>query len=212
MSDVTPVPAASVILLRGDPFEVLMIHRHAKSSFAPNAWVFPGGAVDAGDERGSTLETMRVAAARELFEESGIWMGAPLADREAKRRALLAGETTFDALAAESPVDFERLVWTSRWITPEGVHKRFDTWFFLARANDVAEATVDDNEAVDVVWIAPADAINNLEIVFPTQKNLEAIAGFTSIEALLESRRGATITPTQPRLLMVGGKRTIVLP
>ena len=212
MTDVTPIPAASVILLRGDPLEVLMIRRHQKSSFAPNAWVFPGGAVDAGDERGATLDTMRVAAARELFEESGIWMGASLADLEAKRRALLAGQTTFDALAAESPVDFERLVWTSRWITPEGVPKRFDTYFFLARANDIADATVDDNEAVDVVWITPAEAINRLEIIFPTQKNLEAIAGFTSIEALLESRRGVTITPTQPRLLMVGGKRTIVLP
>jgi len=212
MTDVTPIPAASVILLRGDPLEVLMIRRHQKSSFAPNAWVFPGGAVDAGDERGSTLDTMRVAAARELFEESGIWMGAPLADLEAKRRALLAGQTTFDALAAESPVDFERLVWTSRWITPEGVPKRFDTYFFLARANDIADATVDDNEAVDVAWITPAEAIDNLEIIFPTQRNLEAIAGFTSIEALLESRRGVTITPTQPRLLMVGGKRTIVLP
>jgi 8-oxo-dGTP pyrophosphatase MutT (NUDIX family) len=212
MSDVTPVPAASVILLRGDPPEVLMIHRHAKSSFVPNAWVFPGGAVDPSDERGSTLDTMRVAAARELFEESGIWMGAPLRDPEAKRRALLAGQTTFEALAAESPVDFERLVWTSRWITPVGVPKRFDTYFFLARANDVADATVDHNEAVDVVWIRPAEALAELEIVFPTRKNLEAIAGFTSIDELLESRRGAEIQPVQPRLVMVGGKMTIVLP
>ncbi len=212
MSEVTPVPAARVILLRGDPLEVLMIHRHANSSFVPNAWVFPGGAVDPSDERGSTLDTMRVAAARELFEESGIWMGTPLSDLEAKRRALLAGETTFETLAAESPVDFERLVWTARWITPDGVHKRFDTYFFLARADDGAEASVDANEAVDVVWISPADAITDLEIVFPTQKNLEAIAGYASIDELLEARRGATITPTQPRLLMVGGKRTIVLP
>jgi 8-oxo-dGTP pyrophosphatase MutT (NUDIX family) len=211
MTDVRPVPAASVILLRGDPFEVLMIRRHGKSSFAPNAWVFPGGAVDPGDERESMLDTMRVAAARELFEESGIWMGAPLPDLEVKRRALLAGETTFAALAAESPVDFERFVLTSRWITPEGMPKRFDTWFFLARANEVADATVDDNEAVDVVWISPAEAIAELEIVFPTHKNLEAIAGYTSIEALLEARRGATINPTQPRLLMVSGKKTIVL-
>ena len=47
MMIVTPVPAASVILLRDDPLEVLMILRHEKSSFVPNAWVFPGGAVDA---------------------------------------------------------------------------------------------------------------------------------------------------------------------
>lgn len=211
MSEVRPIPSASVILLRGDPLEVLMIRRHAKSSFVPNAWVFPGGAVDADDERESTLATMRVAAARELFEESGIWQGAPLPNLEVARRALLAGETTFAALAAVGPVDFERLVWTSRWITPAGVPKRFDTWFFLARADEDAEATVDDNEAVDVVWIRPADAIGRLEIVFPTQKNLEAIAGFTSIDELLESRRGAEIPTTRPRLVIEGGVTRIVL-
>ena len=182
MIEVAPVPAASVILLRGNPYEVLMIRRHAKASFVPNAWVFPGGAVDAADARATTLETMRAAAARELFEETSI------------------------------STDPEQLVWTSHWITPEGLPKRFDTYFFLARAADGAEATIDRNEAVDVVWITPAEAIETLDIVFPTLKNLEAIAGFPSIEALLDSRRGADIQPTRPRMLMVGGKRTFVLP
>jgi 8-oxo-dGTP pyrophosphatase MutT (NUDIX family) len=181
MTEVTPFPAASVILLR-DPMEVLMIRRHEKASFVPNAWVFPGGAVDPEDRRGSELETMRVAAARELFEETRI------------------------------SIDRQQLVWTSRWITPEGLPKRFDTYFFLARAYDGAEATIDRKEAVDVVWITPAEAIESLDIVFPTLKNLEAIAGFSSIEALLESRRGADIQPTRPRMLMVGGKRSFVLP
>jgi 8-oxo-dGTP pyrophosphatase MutT (NUDIX family) len=212
MSEVTPIPAASVILLRGNPLQVLMIQRHGMASFVPNAWVFPGGAVDADDERESTLATMRVAAARELFEESGIWLGGPLPDLEAKRRALLAGETTFAALEAEAPADLARLVWTSRWITPAGVPKRFDTWFFLARADHDAEATVDHNEAVDVVWIAPADAIARLKIVFPTQKNLEAIAGFTSVGELLAARRGADIPTMRPRLEDDNGKMKIVLP
>jgi 8-oxo-dGTP pyrophosphatase MutT (NUDIX family) len=182
MTDVVAVPAASVILLRGDPYEVLMIRRHEKASFVPNAWVFPGGAVDAEDERASMVDTMRAAAARELFEEAGI------------------------------AVDPEKLVWTSRWITPEGLPKRFDTYFFLAHAPDGAEPIIDQREAVDVVWITPADAIETLEIVFPTLKNLEAIAGFSSIEALLESRRGMDIQPTRPRMLMVGGKRRFVVP
>ena len=182
MTEVTPIPAASVMLLRGEPFEVLMIRRHEKASFVPNAWVFPGGAVDAADERGSTLETMRAAAVRELFEETRIW------------------------------VDPEQLVWTSRWITPEGLPKRFDTYFFLARAGKGDEAIIDHQEAVDVVWLTPEVAIETLDIVFPTLKNLEAIAGFDSIDALLESRRDADIKPTRPRMLMVGGKRTFVLP
>src|SRR5437764_11900657 len=118
MTDVAPIPAASVILLRGDPFKVLMIRRHEKASFVPNARVFPGGAVDAADARATTLETMRAAAVRELFEETRIW------------------------------IDPEQLVWTSRWITPEGLPKRFDTYFFLARADDGDEAIIDQQEAV----------------------------------------------------------------
>ena len=36
MAEVTPLPAATVMLLRDDPFEVLMIRRHANRSFAPD--------------------------------------------------------------------------------------------------------------------------------------------------------------------------------
>jgi 8-oxo-dGTP pyrophosphatase MutT (NUDIX family) len=182
MTEVTPVPAASVILLRGDPFQVLMIRRHEKASFVPNAWVFPGGAVDAEDERGSTLETMRAAAARELFEEAGI------------------------------SIDPAELVWTSRWITPASLPKRFDTYFFLVRARDGVQPVLNPQEAVDAVWITPNDALARLEPVFPIQKNLEAIAGFTSADELIASRHGAEIKPVQPVMIIEDGQRKFVLP
>ena len=184
-ADVPPVPAASVILLREARLEVLMIRRHAKSTFVPDAWVFPGGVVELTDKDlgdGTELGTMRVAAVRELFEESGIWLGSPLADVEEKRRALLAGETMFASLVRESPIDFSGLVWTSRWITPVGVPKRFDTYFFLAIAGRGAIASAENVEAVEVKWIAPSEAIEKLQIIFPTLKNLEAIAGFSSAD------------------------------
>ena len=126
--EVSAIPAASVLLLRDNPFEVLMIHRHEKSSFVPNAWVFPGGAVDDDDRAlsdGSVVNTMRVAAVRELFEETGIWLGRTLRDVAEKRRKLLARQVRFGDLFAEAPIGFERLVWTARWITPIGVPRRF---------------------------------------------------------------------------------------
>src|ERR1700745_241110 len=86
-AEVPPVPAASVILLRDSPLQVLMIRRHAKSTFVPDAGVLPGGWVDGPDHQlgdGTELGTMRVAAARELFEESGIWLGTTLADADSK--------------------------------------------------------------------------------------------------------------------------------
>ena len=216
MAEVTPLPAASVILLRDakPSFEVLMIRRHEGASFVPNVWVFPGGMVEQLDREiarergdGSLLGRMRVAAARELFEETGVWLGAPIENTDSKRRRLLAGNLGFRALLDESPIDFEQLVWTSHWITPTGISKRFDTYFFLAKADGNAVATVEHVEAVDVRWLTPDAALSELQMVFPTIKNLEALRGFDSIEALIESRRGAKIEAIEP--VLVNGKPSI---
>ena len=175
MAEVEAIPAASVLLLRDDPMEVLMIRRPEKSSFAPDVWAFPGGGVEEEDEvagDGILLNTMRVAAARELFEETGIQL-----------------------------VDLEKLVWTARWVTPAGLPKRFDTYFFLAKASRDVVATVENNEAVESVWITPSDALTHLKMVFPTIKNLEALRGFDSADALIASRRGAEIKAIEPVLV-----------
>jgi 8-oxo-dGTP pyrophosphatase MutT (NUDIX family) len=176
MAAITPVPAASLILLRDAPLEILMMRRHERASFVPSAWVFPGGAVEPADERGDILETMRNAARRETLEETGI------------------------------RVDSE-LVWTSRWITPAGIPKRFDTYFFLARAPQHATAIVDGREAVDALWITPEGALRELQMVFPTIKNIEALLGYDSVDALLGARRGAAIEPVEP--ILVNGKPTL---
>jgi len=208
MAEVTAVPAASVIVLRDAPLEVLMLRRHEKASFVPNAWVFPGGAVDAGDARDSTLATMRVAAARELFEEAGVWLGTPPASADAKRVALLAGTLPFSELLIEAPVDFERLVWTSHWITPAGVPKRFDTYFFLTEVPRQTTASLIGDEATDLLWVRPEEALASLDMVFPTIKNLEALRGFQHAHELIASRIGADIHAIQPVIV----DRKIVLP
>ena len=211
---VEAVPAASVIVLRDAPLEVLMIRRSENASFVPNAWVFPGGMVEQLDREiarergdGSMLGRMRVAAARELFEETGVWLGAPLENAEPKRRRLLAGSLSFRQILDESPVDLEQLVWTSHWITPIGVPKRFDTYFFLAKVSRDVVATIANDEATKTIWIAPEDALAGLKMIFPTIKNLEAIRDATSADALIESRRGAKIEPVQP--VLVNGRPTL---
>jgi len=194
MAEVTPLPAASVILLRDDPLEALMIRRHQKRSFAPDVWAFPGGMVEEIDYESALhilLNAMRYAAARELFEETGISLGSPL--------------------------DLERLAWTSHWITPEGLPKRFDTYFFLACVGRDTTITLQASEAVDSIWIPPADAVQrhlagDFPLVFPTLKNLEAIVGFRSSSELIESRRKVKIPTTRPLLVIENGEKKIVLP
>ncbi|MCH8861810.1 MAG: NUDIX hydrolase, partial [Proteobacteria bacterium] len=78
---VTPLAAASVLLLRDAPegLEVLMMERHAAMGFAAGAMVFPGGKIDASDGAAALvaranlsdvtdLNAFRLGALRELFE------------------------------------------------------------------------------------------------------------------------------------------------
>lgn len=179
------IPAASVLLVR-NPFEILMILRHENRSFVPNAWAFPGGAVDLEDGPPDELESYERAARREVREETGI-------------------------------EHFEELVLTSRWITPDGMPKRFDTWFFLARVPEAVPVTLQESEAVDYRWIHPREALSESEagrfpMVFPTIRNLEAVSGFSTPEELLAARRGAKIEAIKPVLIIEDGRKKIVLP
>jgi 8-oxo-dGTP pyrophosphatase MutT (NUDIX family) len=80
-----PRPAATVLLLRdtGSGLEVLMTRRSATASFAPGAYVFPGGGIAAADAAAHDLAahrpgqqalqlTQAIAAIRESFEHLGI--------------------------------------------------------------------------------------------------------------------------------------------
>jgi 8-oxo-dGTP pyrophosphatase MutT (NUDIX family) len=224
--DVPVIPAASTIVMRGNPFEVLMMRRHEKSTFVPGAWVFPGGVMEKEDvEVGrdlfgdDTIEAngLRLCALRELFEEAGVWLGTPLADPRSSRIGLLAGATTVRDLVSESIPDISQLVLTARWITPVGVPKRFDTWFFLALAAPSTEGTPELSEGMELAWMRPSEALarharGELPMVFPTMKNLEAIAGFDSAADLLALRRKASIPVTRPVLVVKDGKKSIILP
>ena len=67
-----PRRAATVIVLRGgaETLEVLLVKRNPEQRFMGGAWVFPGGAVDDGEDH-------RVAGVREVEEEAGLVIGDP---------------------------------------------------------------------------------------------------------------------------------------
>jgi 8-oxo-dGTP pyrophosphatase MutT (NUDIX family) len=146
------------------------------------AWVFPGGAVHDEDADHAA------AAVRELREEAGIAL----------------------------PEDAEVVPW-SRWITPEEVKVRFDTWFFVAEAPPTAEATVDGSECVDSRWLRPAAALeafarNELMLVFPTIKHLEALAQAESVADALHKARTREVVPVQPKVLIRDEEAVLLLP
>jgi 8-oxo-dGTP pyrophosphatase MutT (NUDIX family) len=110
------------------------------------------------------------------------------------------------------------LVPWSRWITPAQVKIRFDTWFFVARAPEGAEATCDGEECVDARWLRPQDALDagrsgDLLLVFPTVRHLEELAMLESVEHGLDIARQRRIQPIEPRVVLdQGGVAHVLLP
>ena len=186
--ETVPRQAATVILLRGgaEALEVLLVRRTPKARFMGGVWVFPGGAVDTTEGDGDAAH--RIAAIRELQEEAAIELDDP-----------------------------GSLVKFSRWITPPEVRIRFDTHFFLAPAPAGQEPRVDGDECVDWGWFAPGAALDaatrdEIELVFPTIKHLEQLAGFASADAVLAYARGRDVHAVVPRVVTEGEVARIVLP
>src|SRR6202142_1194647 len=185
--------------------EVFMMVRHYEIDFNSGALVFPGGSVDKGDKEiianpalysgAEGLEaadlSFRIAAIRETFEESGILLARPqrsnaLVDARraqeieaAHRTALCEGKPTFLNVLADHGMllALDLLVPYAHWITPEGMPKRFDTWFFLAAAPPEQAGAHDGKESTDSIWVAPREALaggdsGRFKLPFPTPPNL----------------------------------------
>ncbi|MCC7483654.1 MAG: NUDIX domain-containing protein [Burkholderiales bacterium] len=146
-----------------------------------------------------------IAAIRELFEEAGVVMargaGGDLVEtteEQASARWLAyraraeEGATTFGAIVAEEGVRLATgtLRYFSRWITPEGMVRRYDTRFFAAVAPPRQTVHHDNREAIAHEWARPADALERhargeLKLRTPTQRTLEQFAAFGTTRALL---------------------------
>jgi 8-oxo-dGTP pyrophosphatase MutT (NUDIX family) len=147
----------------------------------------------------------------------GAWVfpGGALQDEDADHAAAAVRELREEA-GFSLDEDAELVLW-SRWITPEQVKIRFDTWFFVAAAPAGAEATVDGSECVDARWLRPAAALEafrrgELMLVFPTIKHLEALAQAESVADALHNARSREVVPVQPRVVVRGSEAEIVLP
>jgi len=107
----------------------------------------------------------------------------------------------------------------AHWITPRGAPRRYDTRFFVAAAPPGQIAAHDAGETIAEVWISPHRALERhrageIEIIFPTIRNLQAIGRFaTSTELLEAAARASSAVPTiEPRVVPDGNGMRIVLP
>ncbi len=186
---ITPArQAATVILLRGgaQTLEVLLVKRTPAARFMGGVWVFPGGAVDAGEGEGD--DAHRAAAIRELREEAAIALDDPSALVKFSRWITPAEvRTRFDTHFFLAPL-------------PAGQEPRVDGeecvdlgWFTPAAALE-------------------AHRREQIVLVFPTIKHLEQLDAFSCADELLEYARGREVQPIQPRVVVEGEVARVLLP
>src|SRR5580704_4367125 len=229
---------------RGE-IEVFMMVRHYEIDFNSGALVFPGGSVDKGDQEiivdpalysgGEGLEagalSFRIAAISETFEESGILLARPrgstaLVDAKrasqieaAHRAALCEGKTTFLKVLTDNGMllALDELVPYAHWITPEGMPKRFDTWFFVAAAPPEQAGAHDGKESTDSIWASPREALaggesGRFKLPFPTTRNLIRLGKQPSVKAALDDSKGKAIVTVMPVMTKLNGGRQLRIP
>lgn len=213
---VTPRPAATILLLRDGKagLEVLMVARAREVDFASGALVFPGGRVEPTDAAlgpaGDPLGAFRIAAIREAWEESGILMAHPPGPDVPAEGEFL---THLHALGLRP--DHASLTPFAHWVTPAHSPKRFDTHFFLAHAPQGQEAVHDGREAVEAIWLPPAEAVAEAEagrrtLVFATRLNLLRLARHGTAEEAIEAARIAPIVTVMPEPIPDGEGGTLL--
>ncbi len=180
-----------------------------------------------GDAAGDQTLATAVAAVRETFEETGVLLAhghkSPEDLLRTFREARLSGRLPPDwlqrlAVKKGWVIELSRLFRWSRWITPDQMRYRYDTWFFLARMPEDQVCLPDMKETVHHLWISPGDALRNnlsgkVPLSPPTLVTLHQMLPFArqrSLEDAAASRSWGI--PMQPRLISEGGKKIILEP
>ncbi|MBP8150059.1 MAG: MBL fold metallo-hydrolase, partial [Limnohabitans sp.] len=202
-------PAATVLLLRDGPqgIEVLMTRRSMTASFAPGAYVFPGGGIDAADTQAHSMAqrrpkqsdlhlTQAIAAIRESFEELGILFARHADGRWADntdiaqidRQAPFAPQCQAKGLTLAA----DQVFVLAHWITDRDLPRRFDVPFLVARMPEGQTPVADESEQFEPVWVRPIDALTRHQagqffIIFPTIRTLERLKAFNKVDEVLQA-------------------------
>lgn len=223
--------AATVLLLRDHPdghLEVLMTRRSMEASFAPGAYVFPGGTLDEQDAEATAIASRRegqdqaawldaLAAIRESFEELGILLARQPSGAWANPEQVAALDRQAPLWPQCSALGWQpaaaEMYVLARWITDRDLPRRFDVPFLVARMPDGQIPQADDHEQFEPAWIQPQVALERHKagqffMVYPTVKTLERLKAYARVDDLLAdcAAHEAPLWVSCPRAGLLEGK------
>ena len=204
--DVPILPASTMILIDDRPdLQVLMFLRNNSSGFVADHTIFPGGAIEEDDKNyiwddlvvGLTKEEAKtqlrtddarsfwIAAIRETIEEVGVLVGTHEIELLEDRELIEGGSENFSDVISQREIslDLSDIEPISRWVTPMGGTRRYDTYFFVAQPFTSVTPQVDGKEAVEAFWIAPSEALKKWELgemtmISPTLATLRQLESY----------------------------------
>ena len=211
---VVPRAAATVLLVREQPLEVLMLRRSSRGAF-PDAVVFPGGTIDESDlddawgelvtgTAGLSREqqAVRIAGIRETWEEVGLLICHAGPAPESLDRS----QPFIDLVRASgAPLALDELHYLARWVTPNSRPRRFDTRFYVSAMPTDQVAIADSREVISLEWTAPSEALQRADsglqpLMPPTRLNLSRLAEHPDLGAVIEATRARARFVVHPRL------------
>jgi len=175
-------PAAGIVPVRRQEsgWSVLLVQRGRQGRFFPGYHAFPGGGLEPTDA------DLSQTAARELFEETGLWVGhrQPPADL---RRAWLERKISWAGLLAEHPLRPGDLMPAGLRTTPEYALIRFSAQFYLWECPAHQQAEIWPGELEQGDWWTPEQALSAWQageicLAPPTQDSLQGLCRALNLE------------------------------
>lgn len=206
--DVPIRKAASVLLLRegAEGFEIFIQHRVSTMDFAAGMVVYPGGRVDAQDGAEAdegTLEAALLAEHSQQWKRTSVWAdGEGRARHNAGEILAAARREVFEETGLL--LDADQLHPWANWVTPAGMPRRFDTYFFVAALRPGQEPVHQTTEAVISTWISPVALFaalgrGELKMMRPTQRTLLDAMEQGGIEQIISSKPVISAVHPDPR-------------
>ncbi|CAI4230035.1 unnamed protein product [Auanema sp. JU1783] len=209
--------ASSVIIYSKTTQRILMMKRGAGAKFMPNALVFPGGVATPADEK--LGPATRVAALREVFEETGLLatssgIESSLSNPELSKiqESVKKDAGLFKTVFSEKALS-DLIPWRC-WLTPASLPKRFMTDFYMLQVEGEPEIRMCEDEMVGYSWSSSEDflkeaTLGHVALPPPQVYELTKIKSMKTVSPMTDP--GFVICP-QTIKWTEGGKLTNLLP